>query len=117
MEKALADLLVRLLAIGESHRELYDSEVRERLDNAIYHGFLISGPGYELPGDFALYTDEGNRAVRDALDQFLCSAREAAAVEGLTTFRARVMAFQNLSIRVGPQRKCYNSFFGYRNPN
>ncbi|HVK13452.1 MAG TPA: hypothetical protein VM597_32165 [Gemmataceae bacterium] len=113
---ALADLLSRLLAVGEGHRELYDTTVRYRLDDAVHHGFLIPTPGYQLPDHFALYSAEGNVAVREALATCLPAARAAAEAGGLDTFHKRLAAFQNLAVRVGPKRNCYNDFFGYADP-
>ncbi len=116
MEQVLAELLSRLLAVGQAHGELYDTEVRERLDDAVHNGFLIPTTGYELPDTFAMYSAEGNRAVRGVLTWFLPAARAAAAAEGLNTFHARLAAFQNLNVTVGPQRMDYNDFFGWANP-
>ncbi len=116
MEQILAYLLSRLLVIGEAHGELYDTEVRERLDDAIHHGFLIPTHNYQLPEEFALYSEEANGAVKEALGDFLEAARDAASADGLSTFHQRLTAFQNLGVEVGPQRVCYNDFFGYADP-
>jgi hypothetical protein len=115
MEQILAKLLSRLLVIGQPHEERCDTEVQDRLDEAIHSGFLIPTPNDELPDDFALYSEEGNRAVREALAEVLQAARDAAAAEGLSTFHQQLAAFQNLGVEVGPQRACYNDFFGYAN--
>jgi hypothetical protein len=116
MEQVLARLLSRLLIISQAHKEVYDTDVRERLDDPIYHGFLIPNPSYELPDDFALFSEEGNRAVKEALAEFLAAARAVASAEGLSTFHQRLAAFQNLEVRVGSKRACYNHFFSYTDP-
>jgi hypothetical protein len=116
MEKVLAELLARLVVIAQAHGEVEGTEVRERLDDAVHHGFLIPTPGYQLPENFAMYSAEGNRAVHDVLAWFLPAAVAAAASEGLDTFHKRLAAFQNLDVTVGPQRVCYNDFFGWANP-
>ena len=116
MEKVLAELLKRLAAVEDAHEEVGDTEVRERLDDAVHHGFLIPSPGYRLPDDFAMYSPEGDRAVRAALAWFLPAAAAAAAAEGLDTFHKRLAAFQNLEVTVGPDRVCYNDFFGWAAP-
>ena len=116
MEKVLAELLRRLAAIEDAHPEVGDTEVGERLDDAVHHGFLIPTPGYRLPDEFAMYSPEGDRAVRDALAWFLPAAVAAAAAEGLDTFHKRLPAFQNLEVTVGPERVCYNDFFGWADP-
>ena len=116
MEKVLAELLRRLAAIEDAHAEVGDTEVRERLDDAVHHGFLIPTPGYQLPDEFAMYSPEGDRAVRGALAWFLPAATAAAAAEGLDTFHKRLAAFQNLEVTVGPDEVCYNDFFGWADP-
>lgn len=116
MEQVLAELLKRLMAVEEAHDEVTDTDVRERLDDAVHHGFLIPTPGYRLPDEFAMYTPEGDRAVRDALAWFLPAATTAAATEGLDTFHKRLAAFQGSGVTVGPQWVCYNDFFGWANP-
>jgi hypothetical protein len=116
VEKVLAELLRRLSAIEDAHAEVGDTEVRERLDDAVHHGFLIPTPGYQLPDEFAMYSPEGDRAVRDALVWFLPAATAAAAAEGLDTFHKRLAAFQNLEVTVGPDQVCYNDFFGWADP-
>jgi hypothetical protein len=116
MEQALAELLKRLMAVEDAHDELGDTEVRERLDDAVHHGFLIPTPGYQLPNDFAMYSSEGNQAVRSAFVWFLPAATAAAAAEGLDTFHKRLAAFQNLDVTVGPERVCYNDYFGWADP-
>ncbi len=116
MTKVLAELLERMDDIAEAHGEVAETEVRERLDEAVHDGFLIPTPGYELPDDFAMYSPEGNLAVRDVLAWFMPAATAAATSEGLDTFHKRLAAFQNLDVTVGPQRLCYNDFFGWANP-
>lgn len=116
MDQVLTELLKRLMTLEESHGEISDTEVRERLDDAVHHGFLIPTPGYQLPDKFAMYSPEGDRAVRDALAWFLPAASAAALAEGLSTFHERLEAFQNLDVTVGPQQVCYNDFFGWADP-
>src|SRR5262245_35193746 len=74
VEKVLAELLERLAALEEAHDEVGDTEIRERLDDAVHHGFLIPTPGYRLPDGFAIYSPEGDQAVRDVLAWFLPTA-------------------------------------------
>jgi hypothetical protein len=116
VEKVLAELLRRLVAIEDTHAEVGDTEVRERLDAAVHNGFLIPTLGYHLPDDFAMYSPVGDRAVRGALAWFLPAATAAAAAEGLDTFHKRLAAFQNLEVTVGPDQVCYNDFFGWADP-
>jgi hypothetical protein len=116
MEKVLAELLERLAVVARTHAEVEDEAAEERLDDAVHHGFLIPTLGYRLPDTFDMRTPEGDRAVREVLEWFLPVATAAAAAEGLDTFHKRLTAFQNLDVTVGPQRLCYNDFFGWTNP-
>ena len=77
MEKVLAELLKRLMAVEEAHGEVSDTDVRERMDDAVHHGFLIPTHGYRLPDEFAMFTPEGNRVVKDALAWFLVVSLES----------------------------------------
>lgn len=114
MEEVLTELLRRLMVVEQPHGEVGDADVRERLDDTIHHGFLIPTPGYRLPDEFAMFSPEGDRAVREALAWFLPAATSAAA--GLGTFHGRRVAFQNLDVAVGPRRACSNDFFGWADP-
>jgi hypothetical protein len=116
LEKVLAELLSRLMIVEQAHSSVGDTEVRERLDDAVHHGFLIPTPGYQLPDKFAMFTPEGDRAVRETLAWFLPTATAVAAAEGLDTFHKRLAAFQNLNVTVGPQRLDYNDYFGWTPP-
>jgi hypothetical protein len=116
MEKVLAELLERLVVIAQTHPEVEGEAVEERFDDAVHHGFLIPTPGYRLPDTFDMDSPEGDRAVREVWEWFLPAATAAAASEGLDTFHKRLAAFQNLDVTVGPQRMCYNDFFGWTNP-
>ena len=99
MEDVLLDLLHRLEAIGDEHNELFDSEVREALDDAVFFGFIKPQPEFVLPEEFALFSAEGNRRVWKTLAWFLPLARQAAERVGLDTFHKRLAAFQNLAVR------------------
>jgi hypothetical protein len=115
MEQVLMALLRRLEAIGDTHFELFDTDVREAMDDVITRGFLKPQAGYIPSATFAMFSDEGNRLVRETLVEFLPAARQAAAHQGLDTFRKRLVAFQNLEVRT-EQKNDYNDFFGWSNP-
>jgi hypothetical protein len=115
MEDVLLELLHRLEIIGDAHEELFDSDVREAMDGTVFYGFIKPRPGYILPDNFAMFSDEGNSLVKHALAWFLPAARAAGVRSGLDTFHKRLAAFQNLEVRT-PQKNCYNQFFGWSNP-
>ena len=115
MNEVLLQLLHRLEAVGDEHDELYDSDVREAMDNAVFCGFLKPQFDYILPDKFAMYTPEGDRKVRRVVEWFLPTARAAADRCGLDTFHKRLKAFQNLDVCTARQNT-YNDFFGWADP-
>jgi hypothetical protein len=115
VDEVLLELLHRLEAVGDAHGELFDSDVREAMDDAVHYGFIKPKPGYTLPAEFAMFTPEGDRAVCEVLAWFLPVAREAAERAGLDTFHKRLGAFQKLEVRTARQ-KDYNAFFGWADP-
>lgn len=116
MAELLAAFLNQLAAVGEQHRELYDSVVRQAMSNAVFQGFLRPLPGYVLPDEFGMKTADGNRRVREALATYIAGAWPAARGAGLTTFHQRLAAFQDSAVRTVRKRD-YESFFGWANPD
>ena len=112
----LLELLHRLEVIGNSHEELFDSVVREAMDDVITFGFLKSQPDFAMPSAFSMFSAEADQQIADAFAWFLPAANEAAKLDGLDTFRKRLSAFQNLEVRTA-QKNDYNDFFGWANPN
>ena len=116
MEKLLLELLETLEEIGRSHEEVYDSDCRERMGDAVFYFFIAPSPSYELPRDFGLCSDDANQQVRAALSRYVESARELAARLGLADFHARLAAFQNSDVRTSRGREQFDAFFGWSNP-
>lgn len=114
MESVLLELLHRLETIGERHEELFDSEVRESMDQAVGAGFINPEASYGLPETFGMNSDDGNRSVREALAWFLVAASNAAAADRLDTFHKRLAAFQNHEVRTS-QLNDFSDFFGWAN--
>jgi hypothetical protein len=85
------------------------------MDDAAFHRFIKPKLEYVLPERFAMFSDEGDRLVREALAWFLPAVREAAGRVGLDTFHKRLAAFQNLAVRTARQND-YSDFFGWSNP-
>jgi hypothetical protein len=107
--------LRRLEAVGDEHKELFDTDVRWAMDAAVFRGFIRPQLGYALPDEFAMFSPEGNRQVREVFAWFLPAACLAADQAGLDTFHKRLGAFQNLEVRT-TQQNDYNDFFGWANP-
>ena len=118
MDVILLELLLRLEAIGNEHEELFDSEVRERMGKAIFHGFVKPMHDFQLADDFGMFSSDANAQVRFALGQYLEQANALAVNLHLNTFHQRLAAFQNDSVRT-PGRVWNDSdeFFGTTNPD
>jgi len=112
MGETLFELLKRLETIGDAHEELYDSEVREQMGDAIVAAFIRPVDGYVLPTDFGLYSPEANAEVRSAIGDYVAKANPLAIKLGLSRFHERLAAFQDDSVQVNLHRD-YEDFFGH----
>ena len=115
MEELLRQLLNHLERIGQDHEELHDSVCRERMSDAVIDGFVRDTNDFCLADDFGLYSAAGNRAVKDAVSQYIETAKLKARELGLAKSRDRLAAFQNPSVEsdVG---NFYDDFFGHSDP-
>src|SRR5690349_17514225 len=98
MEDILQQLLEALEEIGKQHSELYDTDVREQVFEAVYNGFIEPRSGYVLPAKYGLYDEAANAAVRAAIARYIAQAGAHAAATGVDTPRARLAAFQNPNV-------------------
>jgi len=71
VERHLATLLNRLEEIGEEHEEMYDTECREKMSEALFTSFVYNKEGYTLATDFGFYEAEGNKEVGEALRVYI----------------------------------------------
>jgi hypothetical protein len=118
MERVLLDLLNALAAIGNEHEELFDSEVRERMGNAVFHGFVKPVSDFVVPEDLGMFSAEANARVKRALETYIAAARQEAESLGLVTFHQRLAAFQNPLVRTASTPWYdYDEFCGRTNPN
>ena len=115
MDRVLLELLHRLEEIGEEHEELFDSDVREAMDDVVFSGFVKPKPGYVLPDKFGMFSTEGDELVREVFLWFLPAALQSAEQAGLDTFHKRLAAVQNLEVRTEEEND-YNDFFGWSDP-
>ncbi len=58
MDVLLKKLLDRLGLVGKDHEEVYDTECRDRMSDAIFDGFIRRLDDFFLPPDFGLYSPE-----------------------------------------------------------
>ena len=108
---ALKNLLNDLSDIGGDHCEVEDTDVREQMYAAVFHGFIQQTPGYALPDFFGMFEDEGNQRVKDALSRFLVDAVGEARKLALASPAQRFRAFENGSI-ISDSGQPFDDFFG-----
>lgn len=109
--KALKNLLDDLSSIGGDHCEVEDTDVREQMYAAVFHGFIEQTPGFALPEFFGMFEDEGNERVKGALARFLEDAVVEAKKLGLISPAQRFRAFEDGSI-TSDSGQPFDDFFG-----
>ncbi len=117
MEKLLRQLLNRLEEIGNIYEELYDTECREQMSDAIMNGFVRSMDAFVWPDEFGLHSAEANQAVREALQEYVDRASLKASELGLSQFHVRLAAFQNPNVVSDRDGSYFDDFFGYASPD
>lgn len=113
LRAALLDLLESLEAIGTEHEEVYDTDVRERMSEAVYKAFLNPVPGYQLPLEFGMFEPNANAAVRAAISGYVERAAARAAVLALSDPKARLAAFQDEDVMTRGEEQYPDDFFGW----
>jgi hypothetical protein len=116
MEDELRKLLERLEEIGDEHSELFDSDVRDAMGDALVDGLARLKPGFTLPVTFGMFSADADEKVRAAIQTFLDVARRLAVEEGLATFHQRLAAIQNPAV-VTDGGNDFDEFFGTSNPD
>ena len=115
MQAILLRLLDRLDAIGEQHGEVSDTAVRDYISAAVFDGFLRPVSGFALPDRYAMFSDEGNQLVKQALAEFLSATNHSAAEAGLSTFHERLSALQDVDVR-SAGGSYFDDYFGWADP-
>jgi hypothetical protein len=112
MRDVLKKLLDLLDEIGNEHEELFDSDVRQNMRNAIMEGFVRHRLQYEIPQDFGMFSDEGNTAVHKAIAEFVATANDKADELGISAFHDRLNVVQDESVCSGNGND-YDEFLGH----
>lgn len=113
MKKLLQALLDDMSAIAEQHGEVFDTDVKEQMGQAIDHEFIAPLKDYVLPDEFGMFEAEGNAAVKAALAKFIAAAEATARKQGLLTRNERLAAFQDIDVRTTDGEYAYDDFFGH----
>ncbi|MFN3149073.1 hypothetical protein [Bremerella sp.] len=117
MESLLLDLLRRLERLGDNHGELYDSEAREQISGLVMEGFVRKTPGFIMPERLGMLSEEADSDLRRILSEYIEAANRLADEIGLSSFHARLAAFQNRAVRTNPAIDVdYEELFGHTPP-
>ena len=116
MKAILLDLLESLESIGNSHGEIYDSEVRDQMGVAIMEAFVRRRPDYVVPSDLGMCSDEANLKVSTAITLYVDQANREAETRGLIAFHDRLNALQDEDVKTADQRNDYDEFLGHTPP-
>jgi len=117
MKDILKNLLDRLEAIGDDHEELFDTDVRQNMSNAIVEGFVRrrQEQDFTAPEDFGMFAEKANEVVKSAIAQYIAEASQRADEVGLHSFHDRLNAVQDGSVRsIGGND--YDEFLGHSPP-
>lgn len=72
---AIRECLLRLLndfeQIGDEHEELFDSEVREQVGNALMEAFVRRTEDFAVPTNLGMFGEAGNSMVQSAIIRFV----------------------------------------------
>ena len=112
MKTALKQLLDDLDRIMDEHEEVGDTEVRETMSQAIQQLWLAPDGTDELPRQFGMFSDAGDRLVHQALARFLAHPETLKLASGAATPQERLDAFQDGSIS-SDRGALYDEYFGH----
>ena len=117
MESLLLELLRRLERLGVNHEELYDSEAREQIGGLVMEGFVRKTPGFIMPERLGMLSEEADTELRRTLSEYIDAANRLAEEIGLSSFHARLAAFQHRAVRTNPTIDVdYEELFGHTPP-
>lgn len=117
MKEILRKMLDRLEAIGEDHEELFDTEVRQAMSNAILDGFvrLEKNQAYKLPEYFGMFSEKANEEVKATIAHFIAEAKRRADELKICRFHDRLNAVQDESV-TSLGGNDYDEFLGHSPP-
>ncbi len=108
----LVELLTALEQIGDDHGEVFDSEAREQVGNALMEAFVRQSNNYDIPATLGMLTDNGNRRVRAAVIQFIDCAIPICDGKDLICFHDRLKWMQDDAVTT-PCGNDYEEFIGH----
>jgi len=112
MKSHLKKLLDNLDCIAERAEEVCDTDVRERMSEAVQNMFIVPRDGYFLPKEFGMFEPENDQKVRSALKTFFDGVTPLIGELGFKTPQERLDAFQNENLE-SEEGSFYDDYFGY----
>ena len=109
---SLSGLLDALEEVAEQHREIFDTDVRERMWEAIQHRYVRLERAYDIPLDLGMFSEDGNRHLRQALDQHLHNLVATAGIFTLDTEAKRLQTISSPAVRSRHRGYTFEDFFG-----
>ena len=113
----LKALLESLARVAKTHDELYDTDVREQMFEAVFKAFIHPEPGYVLPDEFGMFSAEANAQVKTALQNYVTQARQTEEKLHITAPEERLDTFQNPEVCTDADELYPDDFFGWMNPD
>lgn len=108
---SLAGLLEALEKISEQHPELFDTDVRERAWDVVYHRVILAEKSFQIPKKLGLFSEAANQKLVDVLQHHLNNLSTAFEVCGLKTKEDRIHSFQNPYVKTA-KGLTHEDFFG-----
>jgi hypothetical protein len=113
LRRALEDLLEELLAISKDNVEIFDTDIREQMHEAVYDGFLKPKEHFVTPDEFGMFSEEANKQIKAALEKYIKRANDRSEKIGLSDPNERLSAFQDGDVTVGEEGVTPDEFFGW----
>ena len=114
IKKALRQLLDAFDKTFEKHEEIGDTDVREKMLEAIHFGFIKPKQSYKLPTKFGMFSEPADKLVHAAIQKFLRHPEVLAARKLLKTPEDRMVAFQDYDVETR-ESTSVSEYFGYSN--
>ena len=116
MKTLLKELLNNLESLAEENEEIFDTDCREQIHDVIFSGFVKPADDFKLPDEFGLFSEDGNSDLKKILGEFLKKANTLAEEQGITKFRDRLDAVQDVEVETD-EGNTPDEFMGWIDPN
>ena len=112
LRPGLAGFLDALEEVASEHPELFDTDVRERMWEAVEHRYLRLESSYEIPRDLGMSTKDGNARLRAVLEHHLKDLVTIADALKLDTEDKRRQSLLDSEVRSQQEGLTYDAFLG-----